>query len=198
MNAIRLRAIAAAGVTLVTLGCGDIPILPQWDTYLYATIGTGNLAGVTPGLVIPAGTGVNVTGPIRTLAMDGTTGAALTEVLDNASQDIRLEIRVTKTANLSVVLADTIVFAADSASLATSTVLGGIAMASTETFRVDTLASIPGLVPLLRQLVDSEGTLHAQTRGRVANGSGSITVQATDSIHVRLGLLIAIPIGGEN
>jgi hypothetical protein len=199
MTTMRLRAIAATGVTLVTLGCGDVPFLPQWDADLYATIGAANLTGVTPGLVVPGGTSVNVSGPLRSVPMDGTTGAALGEALDAAAQVIRLEIRVTKTPNLALALADTIVFAADSTLLATSPVLGGITMAPGETFRVDTLSNIPGLVPLLQQLVDNDGTLYTRTRGRVSNAGGPLTVQPTDSIHVRLGLLIRVPVtGGGN
>jgi hypothetical protein len=198
MNHIRLRAIAAIGVTTLTFGCGDIPILPQWDADLYAPIGAANLAGVTPGLLIPGGTALTVAGPVRRLDMDGTAGDALGEVLDDAAPVIRLEVRLTKSANLAVSLADTIYLAADSASLATTPVLGGVAMGAGETTRTDTLDNIPGLVPLLQGLVNSGGTLHLQARGRVANGGSDVTVQATDSIHVQVGLLVRVPVTSGN
>ncbi len=196
MDTIRLRAIAAASVTAVTLGCGDIPILPQWDADIYAPIGASNLTGVSG--TIPASTSVPVTGDIRSLGLDGTAGQVLDEVLDDAAPAIRIELRVSKTPNLALVFADTIFLAADQASLATTPVRAGIAMGAAETARVDTLDNIPGLVPLLQQLVAAEGTLWMQVRGQVVSGASPVTVQPTDSIHVRAGLLVRVPVTGGN
>lgn len=200
MNTIRLRAIAATGVTLVTLGCGDIPILPQWDADLYAPIGSANHSGVSG--TIPANTTVPVGGEVRRLEMDGTAGQVLDQVLSDwlneAADRIRIEVRVAKSANLAVGLADTLFLAADSASLATTTVKDGIVMPAGATVFVDTLDAIPGLIPLVQQLVDAEGTLWMEARGSAASGANPVTVQPGDSIHVQIGLLIRVPVTRGN
>ena len=198
MNHIRPRAAAAVFVTAVTLGCSDIPILPQWDADFYAPLGGTNLSGVTPGLVIPAGQSANVPGPVRTLPMDGTAAQILDEALSIPTPVIRLQVRLTKTANLTVALADTLFFAADSASLATTAVRGGLSMAAGETSRVDTLALGSGFDNLIRQLTNAKGTLWMQARGRITSGASPITVAAGDSINVQVGLLIRVPVAGGN
>jgi len=196
MNTIRLRALAAASVTAVTLGCGDIPILPQWSADLYAPIGGSTISGVTG--TIPASSSVAVTGDIRTLGMDGTAGQVLDQVINDAAPSIRLEVRVVKTANLTLSFADTLFLASSQAGLATTTVKRGIVMGANETTRVDTLDNIPGFIPLLQSIVDTKGTLWMQARGNVASGGSAVTVQPTDSIHVTVGLLVRVPVTGGN
>lgn len=183
-------------MTAVTLGCSDIPFLPQWEADFYAPIGGSNLGGVTPGLVIPAGQSASVPGNVRSLSMDGTAGDLLGEVVDDATANIRVEVRLTKTANLTITLADTLFFAADSVSLATTAVRGGLTMGPAETSRVDTLALGQGFIDLVRQQVNANGTLWMQARGRITSGATPITVAAGDSIHIQVGLLVRVPVAG--
>jgi len=196
MNNIRVRAIAAASVTAVTLACGDIPILPQWSADLYAPIGGTTLSGASG--TIPANTSVPVTGQVRSLGMEGTAGDILNQVVNDVAPSIRMEVRLTKTANLAMSFADTLVFAADQASLATSSVRGGILMGAAETALVDTLDNIPGLITLLQQVSSANGTLWMQAQGQVTTGASPVTVQPTDSIHVTVGLLVKVPVAGGN
>jgi len=181
----------------VTLACNDVPLLPQWDADFYVPVTAGKLSIPGAGTVIPANTASpSVNGPIHSASMAGTTGDLLNKVLDSLATNVRIEIRVKKSANLAASLADTIYLAADSAGLASTTVANGFAMATTDTAIVDTLVMGAAQVNLIHSLVMASGTLWLQTRGHATTGASPVTIQATDSIHVRVGLLVAVPVAG--
>jgi hypothetical protein len=194
-----VRTTVAALVTAVTLGCSDVPILPQWDADVYVPITAGNLSIPGAGTVIPANTSTpGITGPARSLSLAGTAGEALNQVLDSLATNVRLEVRVKKSANLAASVADTIFLAADQPGLATTSVQIGFSMAVAETSLVDTLQLTPSAVNLISALVQSDGTLWMQARGTSRTGATPVTIQATDSVFARVGLLIAVPVAGGN
>ena len=197
MNTLGIRTAAAVFVTAVTFGCNDVPILPQWDADFYVPVSAGKLSLPGAGTVIPANTqSPPLNGPIRSAPMDGTTGDLLNQVLDSLATNVRIELRVKKSANLTASLADTIYLSSDSAGLASTNVTNGFAMSVGDTAVVDTLQMGAAQVNLIRTLVQAKGTLWMQARGRATTGGAPVTIQATDSIHVRVGLLIAVPVAG--
>jgi len=192
-----LRLAAALLVTSVTLGCGDVPLLPQWTVQLYAPIGGSNLNGFVSGTPIPPGASVATPSAVRSVPMDGVTGDALDKALELTAPAIAFQFTVTKSASLQVSLADTLFLASDSASLATSTIASGFAMPAGATTITDTLALGPTAISLLQQLVAADGTLWLQVRGRASYpGSSPYVVQPTDSVHVKVALLIKVPVAG--
>ena len=191
-----VRALAVACVTAVTLACDDVPLLPQWEADFYAPLGNDNVTLPPPGTVVPASSSISVPGDIRAVPMDGFAGDVLGEVLGDSAPNIRLEVRIAKTANLSASLADTIYFAASSAGLASTTIAEGIAMAAGATELVDTLQLGTNAINLLKQQWNANDSLYLQARGRVATGGSAITIQSGDSINVRVGLLVRVPVAG--
>ena len=190
---------AAALVTAVTLAaCDDVPLLPQWSADIYVPLGASNVGNIPSGTVIPSNSFANVPGAVRSVPLDGTAADILTEALDEAAPIIRLEVRVTKTANLSLALSDTVFLAGSAAGLATATVYEFITMGSAATLQVDTLQLDAAGINLIRQLVFTGDSLFLQARGRVTSGPAPVTVQNTDSINVKIGVLVRVPIARGN
>lgn len=195
----RFPALAGALVTCITIAaCGDIPLLPQWDTDFYVPLGASNVnnGNLPPGTVIPPSSSASVPGPIRDVPMDGTIADLLDQVLDDAAPVLRLQVTITKSANLALAVSDTIYLAADTAGLATTQIKNGLTMPAGTTSQTDTLTLGANAIALLKQLTGSNGTLRVQARGRVSSGGSSVTVQNSDSLHVKIGLLVRVPVAG--
>ena len=179
--------------------CGDVPLLPQWDADFLVPLGASNVnnGNLPPGTVIPPSSSANVPGPVRDVPLDGTIADLLKQVLDDANPTLRLQITVTKSANLaSLAVADTIYLAADTAGLATTTVKQGITVAAGQTSVTDTLTLGANAVALLKQITNANGTMRMQPRGRVTSGASAVTVQNSDSIHVKVGMFVRVPVAG--
>jgi hypothetical protein len=93
---------------------------------------------------------------------------------------------------------DTIYLAADTAGLGTTPVKNGFVMPAGSTSQTDTLTLAANAVTLLKFLTGSNGTLRVQSRGRVSSGGSAVTVQPSDSLHVKIGLLVRVPVAGGN
>ena len=192
MNGIRLRACALAGVTLVTLACKDIPLLPQWDATWYLPVASQStqLGAVLPPLV-PAGISVQDSS-LQIQVLDGVVGTTIRDSLLDAS----IIIDLVKPPPVSV--AETLFLAASPAALGApgaGRVDLPFGMAAAQTARTDTLTVPANGITMLHAIADAEGTLYVMRRGQVAwAGPGTLTLNATDSIGVRIALLARIAV----
>jgi len=186
-------ALAAAVVTLVTIGCKDIPLLPKWSADWNIPLPSQRipLQGPFPAIV-PAGASAHVSFPPQALPIDGAIGQLLKSPLSNAS----IFMVVTKSIPLNG--QDTLFVAATVADLsnpaATRIVVPIALTAGNAQDSVQSPVSAAGLA-MLQSVANSSGSLQVQLSGQVTYpGPGTRTITLTDSIGVRLGMLSTIAV----
>lgn len=193
MNNFRLRAVAVALVTTVTLGCEDIPLLPTWDADWNVPLTSRGIQLSTAfGGSVPAGTSADISSTVQPQSLDGAIGGLLDQEIRSA------EVIVTLTKTLAISADDTIFVAASAADLtnaAATRVVVPMALAAADQSVTDTVPVPAAAVTMLRTTAAAGGTLYVQLRGRATwAGPGSLTVTPTDSIGMRLALLARIAV----
>jgi hypothetical protein len=195
MSRHRLAVAGAAIVAVLAAGCEDVPFVPKWDAdwnvplpssaiYLQSSFGT---------LPIPPGASANISFPPQQQTLDEAVGEVLRRDLRAAS----LILTLTKSANLQFSATDTLFVAASQADLtnaAANRIVVPVTFAASDVAVTDTTAVTSGGLTMLQTVAGSPGgELWIQLRGRATfEGSGFYTVQPTDSIGVKLALLVRI------
>lgn len=185
--------LAGALAALAASGCGDIPLLPQWEADWYLPLASqriDSLLGATT-VVLPAGApSANVGfGPI-TQDLDAGVGS----LLENDILAARVIMSLTKTLPLATSLTLGVAGTAGG--------LGGpgainfpINMSTTDTQVEDTLT----LNAAQLSMISTAAQFVIQVTGTISNptGSGNVTVAPTDGIEVRLAIIATIPMARE-
>ena len=196
MKTLPVRVAAALLVTSITLGCDmTIPVLPQW---------TVNLAVPIEGLMLPDSSvpvppniSVPVFGPPSVQKIEGTVKTALEKIQTLGITNIRLQIVIRKPASAQLAFTDTLVLAADAASLATSVHTYGFAMTAADTMISDTVSLTAATVQLLRALGQNGGTLTTQVRGTASTGGVTTAVLPAKVVIVSGFVILEVPVGGK-
>ncbi len=193
MNTIRLRTVAAVLVTLVTLGCEDVPLLPKWDADWNVPLTSRGIPLSNPfGASVPAGTSANVTSGVQSQALDGAVGGILDQEIRSA------DVIVTLSKTLAISTDDTLFVAASPADLTNAAavrIVVPMAMTAGDVSVTDTVPVSAAGLNLLTTTAANEGTIYVELRGRATwAGPGSLTVTSADSIGMRLALLARIAV----
>jgi hypothetical protein len=187
---------AACALTIALAACEDIPLLPRWDADWYVPLPSQAISVPFSGS-IPAGVGAPASFTEQQ-EMEGSIGDILRETLRGAT------VIITLTKSVALQVDDTLVVsnnAADTLNPAAAPIFMSLAMATTDTETDDTLVVSQAGIDMLRATAEAQGTLFVHVRGQLSNpGPGSVTVNPSDSIGVRIALIarIAMSREGEN
>jgi len=193
MNNFRVRAVAVALATTVTLGCEDVPLLPTWDADWYVPVASQGIDLLGPfAASVPAGTSANVSFAAQQQSLDGAIGG----ILEQEVRSAQVILTVTKT--LAVSADDTLFIAGSAADLTNAAavrILVPVALTAADVSVTDTVPVDPAGLALLQTTAQNGGSIFVQLRGQATwAGPGSLTVTANDSIGVRLALLARIAV----
>jgi hypothetical protein len=201
MRRTRLPALGAALACTLVMACEDVPFVPKWDADWYVPVPSDALHLTD---VIPVGTPVPPGAPSVTVAdtstqnLDESVGALLERTIRSASVIVTLS----KSAALQFSSNTTVTVAASQADLSNpgaNRIVVPLNITAADVSVTDTSVISAANIDMLRGVAAGGGNLFVEVRGQITyQGSSVYTIQATDSIGVRLALLARVGVSTEN
>jgi hypothetical protein len=190
----RRRAALLAAVGGVLLACEDVPLAPKWDADWYLPVSSQpiRLQDKFGPITIPPGAPPITAADTTQQGLDESVGSVLERDITSAG----LIVTLSKTPSLPFALSDTVIVAgsqADLSNAAAPRIVVPVGVASTDGTVTDTTVVSSAAIAMLRTTAESGGTLFIEVRGRIQfTGTSPYTVQASDTIGVKLAMLARI------
>lgn len=183
-------ALGALACAAVAAGCGEVPVLPQWDADWYVPLPgqSVNFGSVYTGPV-PPNTSLNYSTSPDSEGMNGAIGDILKKDLKGGS------IILTLTKHTQVAIADTLFVGESEAALTAGnprTILFAARMQAADTMAVDTTVITATNLQMLSAVANSNGKLYLKVSGTFATGASGATLSSTDSLGIRTALVARI------
>ncbi len=207
------RALALAGATAATVfaACEHPPFAPRWDTPFNLPLSTQSIAlsdfvPPSPLNVIPPNTPLPDSFPVQQQDVSGTLKNFIGKIVTDSTRCTSLVdpsrscdvIRLTVTKPTPVTVADTLFVALAQSGLNAATpgtIVFPIGIAAAATSLTDSMYLTHASVQMLKDAVDSTGSVYVLLRGTVTNpGPGNVTIGAADVIGVNLSATLSVAV----
>lgn len=184
-------ALGALACAVVAAGCGEVPVLPQWDADWYVPLPgqSVNFGAIYSG-PLPPNTDTTYTTATDSQSMSGAIGDLLKKDLKGGS------VILTLVKHTQVFTHDTL-FVGESAAALTAgnprTILFMLNMTTSDTMVVDTTVLTATNIQMLSDVANANnGHLYTKTSGRFGTGASGITLSSTDTLGIRSALIARI------